>query len=103
MHFETFSYLPAMSNEQVLAQVRRVIANNLIPTIEYTYEPDAYDSYWTMWKLPLWGAKSAEEVMAEVEECKKANPGAVIKIVGYDNIRQCQVMAFVVHKPAQAA
>jgi ribulose-bisphosphate carboxylase small chain len=52
-----------------------------------------------MWKLPLFEARAAEDVLAEIEACKAANAGSYIKLVGYDRRRQTQRVSFVVYQP----
>jgi ribulose bisphosphate carboxylase small subunit len=37
-------------------------------------------------------------MLAEIDQCAAANPDAEIKLVGYDSIRQGQVVAFVVRR-----
>lgn len=99
MKLETFSYLPPMTREQVLKQIQDMLGRGLIPAIEYTDKPGPDQVYWTLWKLPLFGAKGAEEVLAEIEACKAANPGCYVKLNGYDSNRQGQVVSFVVYRP----
>ena len=99
MRTETFSYLPPCSDDEIKAQVKFVIDNGWIPGIEYTEEPGPENSYWFFWKLPFFEAKDASEVLDELHKCRQQNPKAYIKITGYDNIRQGQVLAFVAVKP----
>jgi ribulose bisphosphate carboxylase small subunit len=44
--------------------------------------------------------RTVHEVMAEIEACKSAHPQSYIRVTGYDNVRQAQVMSFVVYQPA---
>ena len=44
--------------------------------------------YWSMWKLPMYGATDAESVMAECKKCAKAFPNAFVRLVGFDANRQ---------------
>ena len=53
--FETFSYLPAMSAEQIRKQVEYILARGWNPAIEHTEPEHAVGSYWYMWKLPMFG------------------------------------------------
>jgi len=100
MYTETFSYLPPFSEKEVAAQIKYIMDNGWIPGIEYTEDPGLENAYWFFWKLPLFDAENAEEVMSELKACREQNPKAYIKITGYDNIRQGQVLAFVAFKPA---
>lgn len=90
-----------MTGEQVTKQIEYLFRKNLMPAIEYTDRPAANNVYWSMWKLPLFNAQTPEDVVAEIEACKAANPGCHVKLVGYDRIRQGQVLSFVVYSPDQ--
>lgn len=102
MKLETFSYLPAFTDEEVAAQIRSILARGLVVALEYTDDPDPYRHYWTLWKLPLFGIDDAAVVLAELEQCRAANPTSYIRLNGYDAVRQGQVMSFVVHRPVEA-
>jgi ribulose-bisphosphate carboxylase small chain len=96
MPSETFSYLPPLSAADVRAQVQHLTEAGLIAGIEYAIEPSPRDSYWKLWKLPFVARPSADAVLAEIDQCAAANPAAEIKLVGYDSVRQGQVVSFVV-------
>ena len=99
MRLETFSYLPRLSSGQLAQQIRSILDRQLVVGIEYTSAPDPYDHYWTMWKLPLFDIDDPAVVLAELEACRQANPGAYIKVNGYDPVRQGQVVSFVAARP----
>lgn len=100
MRLETFSYLPALSAGQIESQVRAILDRGLVVGIEHTTAPDPRDHYWSMWKLPLFGVSEPAAVLAELDACRQANPGAFIKVNGYDRTRQGQVVSFVASRPA---
>ena len=99
MHTETFSYIPPLTDNEIKEQVKFILKNNWIPGIEYSNELDSKNSYWNFWKLPMFSASTAEEVLAEVEDCKAKNAKAYVRVTGYDSIRQGQVHSFIVYKP----
>lgn len=99
MKTETFSYLPPLTREQVVKQIQYILKNRYIPGVEYTDSPGPANPYWSMWKLPLFAAKSVEDVLTELEACRAANPGCYVKLNGYDPIKQGQIVSFVVHRP----
>ncbi|MBI3979207.1 MAG: ribulose bisphosphate carboxylase small subunit [Chloroflexi bacterium] len=99
MKLETFSYLPPLTPQQKVRQIQYILNQGLIPGVEYTRRPEPRDHYWHMWKLPLFSARTPADVIQEVEACKAENPGTYIKLTGYDNKRQCQVISFVVYQP----
>ncbi len=103
MHTETFSYLPPMTEDEIRKQVEYIIEKGYIPGIEYTFELHPKISYWHFWKLPFFIDRNADKVMEELAACKAKNPNAWIKVTGYDNKKQCQVLSFVVYRPEEAA
>jgi ribulose-bisphosphate carboxylase small chain len=98
----TFSYLPPLSPERIRKQVEYLVARGWTPAIEHTEPDHARAAYWYMWKLPMFGERSVERVLAEVEACHEAHPGHHVRLVGYDRLRQTQGAAMVIHrgKPA---
>ena len=94
----TFSYLPPLSEEEVRRQLDRLLAADLDPAIEHTAPERVRDRYWRMWRLPFFGDRSVDAVLAEVDACWSANPGHVIQIVGYDRHRQTRATAFAVDR-----
>jgi ribulose-bisphosphate carboxylase small chain len=97
---ETFSYLPPLTDEQIAAQTASILERGLVPAIEHTTHPGPRNTYWSLWKLPLFDARTAEAVLAEVDACARANPDAYVRLSGYDPNRGGQVASFVVHRPA---
>jgi len=97
MKLGTFSYLPPMTPQQVRQQVEYILARGWSPAIEHTEAGRAAGSYWSMWKLPMFGERSVDRVLAEAEACHEANPGHVVRLIGYDNVRQTLGTALVVH------
>ncbi|MEO0430799.1 MAG: ribulose bisphosphate carboxylase small subunit [Cyanobacteria bacterium J06656_5] len=97
--YETLSYLPPLSDAQIERQIHYVLEQGYFPAVEFneTSDPEVY--YWTMWKLPLFNAKSTREVLDEVQACRSEYPDCFIRVVGFDNVKQCQILSFIVHKP----
>lgn len=95
---ETFSYLPPMTPERIAKQVAYMIARGWNPAIEYTEPEKSFSNFWYLWKLPLFGTKSVEHVLSELEACHRANPGQHVRLIAYDNYAQSQGMAFVVYR-----
>jgi ribulose-bisphosphate carboxylase small chain len=72
--FETFSYLPEMSAEQVRKQVEYIVSKGWNPAVEHCEPEHAFDHYWYMWKLPMFGETDVDRILAEAEACHKAHP-----------------------------
>ncbi|EPS63610.1 ribulose bisphosphate carboxylase small chain, partial [Genlisea aurea] len=108
--FETLSYLPELTREQLAKEIDYLIRSKWIPCLEFelgpfvyrenSRSPGYYDGrYWTMWKLPMYGCTDASQVLAELEEVKAAYPKAHIRVIGFDNSRQVQCVSFIAYKP----
>ncbi|KAH7846379.1 hypothetical protein Vadar_013296 [Vaccinium darrowii] len=110
--FETLSYLPPLTKEQLSKEVDYLIRKGWVPCLEFETEkpfiyrehassPGYYDGrYWTMWKLPMFGCTDSSQVLKEVDECVKEYKNAFVRIIGFDNVRQVQCISFIAHKPA---
>ncbi len=109
--FETLSYLPELTTEQLAKEIEYLLRNKWVPCLEFELEkgwvyrehhrsPGYYDGrYWTMWKLPMFGCTMASQVLIELEEAKKAYPNSFVRIIGFDNVRQVQCISFIAAKP----
>lgn len=97
--FETFSYLPPLNDDQIRRQIQYILDQGYIAGIEFNDSPEPTEYYWTMWKLPLFKNPSVQDVLYEIGECRSEYSDKYVRVVGFDNIRQCQVMSFIVQKP----
>ncbi|GAU16494.1 hypothetical protein TSUD_167260 [Trifolium subterraneum] len=109
--FETLSYLPPLTREQLLKEVEYLLRKGWVPCLEFELEkgfvyrehnssPGYYDGrYWTMWKLPMFGTTDASQVLKELDEVIKAYPSAFVRIIGFNNVRQVQCTSFIAHTP----
>jgi len=118
--FETFSYLPPLSDDEIAEQVDYIIDNGFVPCLEFSpadiaytgsentirmgaITPNYFDNrYWTMWKLPMFGCTDADQVLKEINNCTKAFPECYVRLVAFDNTKQVQIMGFLVQRPKNA-
>merc|ERR1712159_934494 len=107
--YETLSYLPQLSNDDIRKQIEFMIRNNWTPCLEFSDDGDIYlntrmgpgyydNRYWTMYKLPMFGCTDPTEVIREIDNCKKEFQNAKIRVLGFDAIRQIQTSGFIVRK-----
>jgi ribulose-bisphosphate carboxylase small chain len=97
--YETFSYLPVMTADQVRRQIAYCISQGWNPSVEHTEKGTAATSnYWYMWKLPFFGEQSVDNVLAELDACHREFPDHLVRFVAYDNYAQSQGMNFVVYR-----
>ncbi|RMD90808.1 MAG: ribulose bisphosphate carboxylase small subunit [Alphaproteobacteria bacterium] len=95
---ETFSYLPELGADEIRKQVEYIVSKGWNPAVEHTEPEYAHLTYWYMWKLPMFGETDVDAILAEVEECRRENPGHHVRLVAYDNFNQTQGTAMVVHR-----
>jgi len=94
---ETFGFLPKLTQEEVYEQIAYLISQGWTPAIEHEHPSQASNHYWTMWKLPFFGEQNLENVIDELEACRRAYPDHHVRLLGYDNYTQSQGTAFVVY------
>ena len=96
--FETFSYLPEMDAGRIRKQVEYIVSKGWNPAIEHSEPENAFDHYWDMWKLPMFGEPDVDRILAEAEACHKAHPHNHVRLVGFDNFAQSKGAEMVVYR-----
>lgn len=76
-----------------------MLDQGFISGVEFEENPNSTTYLWTMWKSPLFRDSSTQEVLGEVCECCFKYPNIYIRVIGFDNIKQCQIISFIVRKP----
>jgi len=97
--FETFSYLPQMDAAGLRKQVQYIVDRGWNPAIEHCEPENAMKHYWYMWKLPMFGETDVDRILGEAQACHKANPKHLVRMIGYDNVRQTQGTAMLIFRP----
>ena len=95
--FETFSYLPQLSADQIRSQIEYIVSKGWNPGIEHTEPENASSNYWYMWKLPMFGETNVDTILAELEACHKAHPKNHVRLLGFDNYAQSAGASMVVY------
>jgi len=98
--YETFSYLPPMSPDQIRRQIEYIVAQGWNPAVEHVEPSRSFNYFWYMWKLPMFGEQSVDVILAELEACRREYPGHHVRLIGYDNYTQSQGTSFVVFRGA---
>lgn len=96
--FETFSYLPELSDEQIRKQVEYIVSKGWNPAIEHSEPENATSNFWYMWKLPMFGETNVDRILAEAEACHKAHPNNHVKLIGFNNYTQSKGAEMVVFR-----
>ena len=99
----TFSYLPPLTDEQILKQVQYMLDNNWAVSIEFTDDPHPRNVYWEMWGLPMFDLRDPAGLMMELRKCRETHPNEYIKVSAYDARlgRQTTALSFIVNRPAK--
>lgn len=96
--FEALSYLPPMDDAGIRVQLAIVAERGHDIVVEHVEPVLASDSHWYMWKLPMFGERDVNVVMAEAEACAKANPGHHVRVSAIDRYRQTMDFSLVVRR-----
>lgn len=97
-----FSFLPDLTDEQILKQISYAISKGWAMNVEWTDDPHPRNSYWELWGLPLFDIKDPAAVMFEINEARKACAAGYIRVNAFDasyGTESC-VMSFIVSRPA---
>ncbi len=97
----TFSFLPDLSDDQIVAQVEYCLNNDWAIGVEYTDDPHPRNFLWEMWGNPMFDLRDAAGVMMEVRACRKAFPDNYIRINAFDSTRGQETvrLSFIVNRP----
>jgi ribulose-bisphosphate carboxylase small chain len=97
----TFSHLPDLTDDEVLAQIRYALDNGWPLSVEYTDDPHPRNTLWEMWGLPMFDLRDPAGVLLEVNACRQAHPQTYVKINAYDARlgRQTTALSFIVQRP----
>ena len=98
----TFSYLPALRDDEIAAQIRYALDNAWSVSIEYTDDPHPRNVYWDMFGPPLFDVQNPEAILSQIRACRAAHPGVYIRVNAYDRSlgRQTIALSFLVQRPA---
>jgi ribulose-bisphosphate carboxylase small chain len=97
----TFSFLPDLTDDQIVAQVEYCLNNGWAIGVEYTDDPHPRNYLWEMWGNPMFDLRDAAGVMMEVKACRKAFPDHYIRINAFDSSRGFETvrLSFIINRP----
>jgi ribulose-bisphosphate carboxylase small chain len=97
----TFSFLPDLNDDQIVAQIEYCLRNDWAVGVEYTDDPHPRNNLWEMWGMPMFDLRDAAGVMMEVRACRKAFPESYIRINAFDATRGQETvrLSFIVNRP----
>ena len=97
----TFSFLPDLTDEEIVAQVEYCLANGWAVSVEYTDDPHPRNSFWEMFGPPLFDLRDAAGVVDEIRKCRSAFPNHYVKVNAFDATRGFESvrLSFIVNRP----
>ena len=99
-----FSFLPDLTDDQILTQVQYCIDQGWAVNLEYTDDPHPRNTYWEMWGLPMFDLKDPAGVLYELGECRKVHGGrAYIRLSAFDATHGWESLrlSFITDRPAE--
>jgi ribulose-bisphosphate carboxylase small chain len=96
-----FSFLPDLTDAEILAQIDYGLARGYAWSIEYTDDPHPRNTYWEMFGAPMFDLRDAAGVLAEVRQCRGTFAAHYIRLVAFDSTRGVEsvAMSFLVQRP----
>ena len=97
----TFSFLPDLSDVQVVRQIEHALGKGWAIGIEYTDDPHPRNTYWEMFGNPMFDVSDAAGVMLELATCRKTFPSHYIRVMAFDASHGTEsvVLSFIVNRP----
>ena len=96
-----FSFLPDLTDDQIIAQIKYALKNGWAVNVEFTDDPHPRNTYWEMWGLPMFDLKDPAGILYEVNACRKAYPSHYVRVTAFDSTRGWETprMSFIVNRP----
>ena len=99
----TFSFLPDLTDVQIVAQLAYCIDHEWPVSVEFTDDAHPRNVYWDMWGLPMFDLKDPAAIMLEIQACRRAHAQSYVRVTGYDRSygRQTTAISFIVNRPSR--
>jgi ribulose-bisphosphate carboxylase small chain len=110
MRFETFTFLPPLSPQQIEAQVLHSLQRKWVPNIEFAENPGTADFYWRQWPIPTVKVNSstnraetptAGHIAAQLEACARRHPFAYVRFTAYNPATRQTEASFITRTPQE--
>ena len=97
----TFSFLPDLTDDQILLQIAFALGRGWAISIEHTDDPHPHNVYWEMWGAPMFDVDEPVRVLNEVSACRLSYPEHYVKVNAFDATRGWETvrLSFLVQRP----
>ena len=75
-----FSFLPDLSDAQIIKQLDYALGRGWAIGIEYTDDPHPRNTFWEMYGNPMFDIEDAAGVMLELRHCREVFPNHYIRL-----------------------
>ena len=99
--FETYSFLPPPSKEMIDAHIEKMLAQELVPVIEYSEDAGSLHGFWHHWHLPKNTQPTKSIVQQLLRQCVSAHPDNLVRLSGYCREKRVAEISFIVRTPAE--
>ena len=96
-----FSFLPALTDTQITAQIKYALGKGWALSVEYTDDPHPRNTYWEMFGAPMFDLKDPAGILMEVNNCRKTFPNHYIRVMAFSSVRgvESPTMSYIVNRP----
>jgi len=96
-----FSFLPDLTDSEIIMQIEYGLKKGYAWSIEYTDDPHPRNTYWDMFGMPMFDLADAAGVLLELKNCRKTFPNHYIRLMAFDSTRNIEsiAMSFIVNRP----
>ena len=96
-----FSFLPALTDVQITAQIKYALGKGWALSVEYTDDPHPRNTYWEMYGAPMFDLKDPAGILMEVNNCRKTFPNHYIRVMAFSSVRgvESPTMSYIVNRP----
>ena len=96
-----FSFLPALTDEQLTLQIKYALEKGWSLGIEYTDDPHPRNTYWEMFGNPMFDMKDPAGILMEVNNARKTFPNHYIRVTAFSAVRGVEsvTMSYIVNRP----
>jgi ribulose-bisphosphate carboxylase small chain len=96
-----FSFLPDLTDKQIIAQIEYALGQGYSVSVEYTDDPHPRNTYWEMYGNPMFDLKDPAGILMEINHCRKAFANHYVRVNAFDSTRGWETprMSFIVNRP----
>ncbi len=96
-----FSFLPALTDVQITAQIKYALSKSWALSVEYTDDPHPRNTYWEMFGAPMFDLKDPAGILMEINNCRKTFPNHYIRVMAFSSVRgvESPTMSYIVNRP----